>query len=141
MISQLRLHSLPGPDTQTKQEALQSTDQRYLLMLAEVAEVGWPVAWSNDVYIHDRRRLSEHPDEPMIWILRDTGSSLVPVRCFNKHERRDYLRLVYYYSGHCPLNYFADENPKTHSRFYEVTANRLDRLTWEQAQERFITTN
>ena len=118
MISQLNLHCLPGPDTNTKQAAVQSTDRRYQLMLAEVAEVGWPLAWSNDVYIHDRRWLSEYPDEPMIWILRDTGSSLVPVRCFNQHERRDYMRLVHYYSGYCQLNFFADEDPGTHPRFY-----------------------
>jgi hypothetical protein len=46
--------------------------------LAEAARVGWPAAYADDLYVHDRRQLAEHAGETMLWILRDHGTHLYP---------------------------------------------------------------
>jgi hypothetical protein len=131
------LEQLPGPDTKTKAEAVRSKDPRYLLMLQEAAEVGWPAAYQQDLYQHDRSKLEEYPEQAILWILRDTGTSVLPLRCESSHWLADYRRHVGWYSGEHKLNYFADEPAETHPRFYVVRSNRMEPVTWQEALQRF----
>ena len=83
VLSPIESRELPGPDTRTKSEAAATDDWRLKRMLAVAREVGWPMAWTDDLYRHDRKKLDANPGEAFLWILRDTGTHLYPLTCFN----------------------------------------------------------
>lgn len=126
--------NLPGPNTITKQAALATTDARFLLMLHKAAEIGWPLAYTDDLYRHDAEALASHPGQPMLWILRDHGTHLYPLETENGHEAAYYRQVVRYWSGDHKLNAAERDNDRAH--YYVVSAAELTAITAMQAQER-----
>lgn len=129
----LRTAELPGPDTQTKREAILTHDPRMKLMLAEAARVGWPAAYTDDLYRHDRDQLARHPSQTLLWILRDHGTHLYPTLCENSHEATYYRQVIAYWSGEHKLNY--SPHAEGRARYYLVSAEELREVSWQQAQE------
>jgi hypothetical protein len=126
---------LPGPDTRTKSEAAATDDWRLKRMLGVAREVGWPMAWTDDLYRHDKQKLDANPGEAFLWILRDTGTHLYPLTCFNWHEAESYRRTIHYWSGHHNLNVIDD--PAERARYYVVSNTTLKSLSWQEAMQCF----
>jgi hypothetical protein len=129
----LSAHELPGPDTRTKLSALQTEDPRLQLMLREAARVGWPAAYTDDLYRHDKKQLEQHPGEKLLWILREHGTHLYPTECDNSHEVRFCRQVIEYWSGDHKLNY--SPHPEGRALYYLVSDSSLEPLTWEEARE------
>ncbi|QDV81034.1 hypothetical protein [Botrimarina mediterranea] len=125
--------NLPGPDTITKRDALLDADPRLQQMLTEAVRVGWPAAFTNDLYQNDRRILADHPGEPMVWILRDHGTHLFPTECESKGEAHYARNVIHYWSGEHTLNYSDDTTEA--ARYYLVTPGGLTPLAWREAKE------
>lgn len=133
----LTLADLPGPDTVTKQAAIDTSDIRLQRMLNEAASTGWPRAYTDDLYRHDAERLASHPGSSMLWILRENGTHLYPLHCENSHEAWYYRRVVDYWSGDHKLNVAGTEAER--ARYYIVSENTLEPVTADEARERITT--
>ena len=50
-------------------------------MILESKRVGWPVSHTDDLHVHDRKRL-ESDDAPLsfVWVLRELGTELLDTR-------------------------------------------------------------
>lgn len=94
--SLLTLADLPGPNTVTKQAAMDTLDVRHRRMLQQAASTGSPRAYTDDLYLHDAEQLASHPGSSMLWILRENGTHLYPLHCENGHEASYYRRVVDY---------------------------------------------
>lgn len=129
----LAAHDLPGPDTATKREALLVEDPRMRLLLAEAARIGWPAAYCDDLYQHDRQQLAEHSSQPLLWILRDHGTHLYPTLCDNEHEAAFYRQVIRYWSGDHQLNY--SPHAADRARYYLLDEKALAPITWQDACE------
>lgn len=129
----LALSRLPGPDTRTKREALETHDPRLKLLLAEAARIAWPSAYTDDLYLHDRQQLERHPQEELLWILREHGTHLYPTQCDNSHEASFYRQVIEYWSGDHKLNF--SPNAEERARYYLVTESTLTPITWQQARD------
>jgi hypothetical protein len=126
---------LPGPDTRTKREAATTGDNRLLHMLRIASDIGWPLAWTDDLYRHDREKLAAHPGESFLWILRDTGTHAYPLRCGNRHEARGYCQTIHYWSGEHRLNVTDDADQR--ARYYVVSSSGVKSLSWQEATKCF----
>lgn len=124
---------LPGPDTATKREALLDAEPRFLQMLAEAARLGWPTAFENDLYLHDRHILAAHPAEAMVWILRSHGTHLFPTECESPAASQCVREVIHYWSGGHALN--ASASVDYAARYYVVTPRGLTPLDWRGASE------
>ncbi len=129
------VNRLPGPDTGTKQEAAATRDNRFMQMLQTASDIGWPLAWQDDLYRHDRQKLAASPGESFLWILRDTGTHLCPLTCFNWHEAESYRGTIHYWSGEHRLNY--THNPAERARYYVVSNTGIEPLPWREAMRCF----
>ncbi len=130
-LSQLELARLPGPNTTTKLHAAASTDPRLQAMLAEAARIGWPQGFENDLYQRDLAILEAHPEQKMVWVLRDSGTNLFPIQADSPgaaHYSRCVLR---YWSGEDKLNFIPElaERP----RFYFVGPTGIEETTAVEA--------
>lgn len=130
-VQNLSLCDLPGPDTQVKREALLREDPRLKMMLSEAASSGWPKAYTDDLYRHDVERLSQYPETPMLWILRENGTHLYPLECDTAHEATYYREVIRYWSGDHKLNMANCDEDR--ARYYIVNCDRLLRVTSEDA--------
>lgn len=128
----LDLNALPGPNTSTKREALADLDPRFQVMLAEAVRVGWPIGYQDDLYVHDRRILEAHPDQVMVWALREMGTELFPVQAGSTGEARHFRDVLRYWAGHTKLSLIHDDARRP--RFYLVGASgSLRRVSAERA--------
>lgn len=123
--------TLPGPDTTTKRDAALSNDPRFQAMLAEAARVGWPAAFTDDLYQHDAKTLADNPGEPMLWILRQNGTHLYPLSCDNNHEAFYYRSVIRYWSGDHKLN--TADNESDRARYYLVSDSGLTQISADVA--------
>lgn len=130
-IDVLRLASLPGPDTTIKQHALLCSDPRYQAMLFEAARLGWPQAFENDLYQHDISILAAHPDQAMVWILREHGTHLFPLECQTAGEASYARTVIRYWSGEDKLNVI--QNPAERPKYYLVKSSGLTEITAKEA--------
>ncbi len=130
-VERIQPIQLPGPDTTTKQDAIMSTDPRLQAMLKEAARIGWPNCFQNDLYLHDRAILLDRPGEPLVWILRDHGTHLLPVECESNGQAEYARAVIHYWSGDDRLNVITnvDERP----RFYLVSDSGLIESTATEA--------
>ncbi|MCA9189833.1 MAG: hypothetical protein KDA99_29620 [Planctomycetales bacterium] len=130
----MAVHRLPGADTTTKLDAIQSRDKRYQLLLAEAARLGWPRGFCNDLYLHDRRKLEDYRDNhEMIWVLRENGTHLYPVLCESAGEARYYRQVIEYWSGDDKLNQASNDADR--ARFYFLSESEVKSITWQEARE------
>lgn len=129
----LATHQLPGPDTRAKLAAMESTDPRVRLLLKEAARLGWPKAFSNDLYLHDCQTLVNHRDGPMIWIVRENGTHLYPTRCTTSGEAAYCRRVIEYWSGDNKLNVATRDEDR--AKFYLLTDNSLNPISWQAARD------
>lgn len=108
----LEVQRLPGPNTGTKQEALDyaSVDPRIGAMLALAAEHQWPEAYQDDLYHHDVNCLRAHPGVDLIWILRDHGTHVILLDPEDdpRAARRCAIPLIEFHSGDHRLNCYGD---------------------------------
>ncbi len=123
--------SLPGPDTTMKREALLSADPRLQAMLAEASRVGWPIAFENDLYQHDLAILEAHPEQQMVWILREHGTHLFPMECESAGQATYARTVIRYWSGEDKLNVIL--SPAERPKFYLVTPAGLTETTAQEA--------
>lgn len=89
-------------------------------MLTIAREVGWPKAFQNDLYLHDRSILDTHPGESFLWILREHGTHLFPLNAESPGQATYARTVIRYWSGEDRLNIIPDkaERPK----FFFVSA-------------------
>ncbi|QEG35973.1 hypothetical protein [Bythopirellula goksoeyrii] len=130
--------SLPGPDTTMKREALLSPDPRLQAMLAEAVRVGWPAAFENDLYQHDLSILEAHPDELMVWILREHGTHLFAMECESAGQATYARAVIRYWSGEDKLNVIL--SPAERPKFYLVSSGGLAETTAQEAASKIRST-
>ncbi|MDC0935221.1 hypothetical protein OAS39_02965 [Pirellulales bacterium] len=129
---------LPGPDTMTKREATQVKDARFQYMLREAAQVSWPEAYTDDLYLHDRRILESHPEGPLLWMLRSHGTHLFPLECENSGQAHYAREVIRYWSGDHKLN--VAQSDADRARYYRVTRHGLQQITWSEALDEISVT-
>jgi hypothetical protein len=95
--------------------------------------LGWPVCFCDDLYLHDREKLETSGDERMIWILRQHGTHLYPVKCGSSGERDYYRRVIHYWSGEDKLNVATTDDDR--AKFYLLTKDALTPITWQAARD------
>jgi len=100
-------------------------------MLAEAARVGWPAAFTDDLYQHDAQMLAENPGEPMLWILRQNGTHLYPLSCDNNHAASYYRSVIRYWSGDHKLN--TADSDSDRARYYLVSDSGLQQISADVA--------
>ncbi len=137
-VQPLDAATLPGPDTTMKREALLSADPRLQAMLAEASRVGWPIAFENDLYQHDLSILEAHPEEPMVWILREHGTHLFPIECDSPGQATYARTVIRYWSGEDKLNVIL--SPAERPKFYLVTPAGLTETTAQEAAAKIRST-
>lgn len=128
----LTMATLPGPDTSTKADALEFPDPRFRLLLAESARTGWPKAFCNDLFLHDLDYLKRYPQETeMVWILRDHGTHLYPVKLDSRGEAQFVRDTISYHSGDHKLNVADRESDR--ARYYHLAAGALTPVSPQEA--------
>ncbi len=110
---------LPGPDTETKLDACKYglLDGRYYRILCLAAEHYWPVAYTDDLYIHDRQQCVDNPDVDMVFVLRDYGTHLWPVI---KGDYQWAVNTILFHSGDHEMNLYGPGDAR--SKFFYVPA-------------------
>jgi len=74
--------------------------EAYRLMKAESVRVGWPKHYAADLTKHDRRRLSrKDAPETFVWILRESGTHLLPIYDGWADATLKHVGQVYVYDG------------------------------------------
>ncbi|MFZ5832432.1 MAG: hypothetical protein ACOY3P_20285 [Planctomycetota bacterium] len=132
MTTKIDWRKLPGPDTSTKWNASESSDPRMQALLREAIATGWPAAFENDLYQHDLAVLEEYPDQDMVWILRDHGTHLFPVRCTFYGTAKWARTVCQYHSGDHKLNTYGPQDRRP--IYYHITADgRALRITPDTA--------
>ena len=113
------LAQLPGPDTQSKREACQYAlkDGRYFRLLQLAIWHNWPEAYTDDLYIHDRRQCQDYPDVDMIFTLRDHGTHLWPVI---KGDFQWSRSVILFQAGDHKLNRYGPDDAR--AKFFHVPA-------------------
>jgi len=122
--------TLPGPDTTTKQAALLNPDPRLDFMLREAAKCDWPNGFSDDLYLRDCKWLAEHPNEPVLWVLRENGTQLYSPVCDSPGGAKYVKDVIKYWSGEDNLNFAPDQ---TISHCFYITTERIKKISHKQA--------
>jgi hypothetical protein len=102
-------------------------------MLDEASRVGWPRAYTDDLYLYDRLALEKYSQEKLVWVLREHGTHLYPTLCENSHEASYYRGVIAYWAGDHKLNYSPDAEGR--ARYYLISADAIKEITWREAQD------
>ena len=130
---ELSAAKLPGPDTHTKLDAIKTDDPRLRGLLRIAQDTGRPSAYTNDLYLTDRRILASFPDEPLIWILRENGTHLLITHCHTNGEAKYARDVIEYWSGDHYLN--ATQSPDDRARYFLVEPKRIREVAARRALE------
>lgn len=60
----------------------------YDLLLAKSEKIGWPVHNKKDLTEHDKQYLKEEKPEKFIWIVRESGTHLLPLIESSTREKK-----------------------------------------------------
>ena len=104
-------------------------------MLSEAMRIGWPTAFTSDLYLHDSDTLKNHPGRAMLWILREHGTHLYPVVCTSRGQISYVRRVIKYWSGEDRLNLATKDSER--ARYYVVTPEKLTQISWHAAFDLF----
>ena len=99
METTLKMDDLPGVNEPCKQFAFLMDDLRMRFMLRVVKRTGWPHTNWMDIYDRGVVTLRCVTDEPIIWILRPDGSTLVPCWYDELWEVAHAQSVLRWYSG------------------------------------------
>jgi hypothetical protein len=115
----------------TRESALADPDPRYKAILAIAARTGWPASFQDELYVHDRRFLAEHPGEAVVFGVREKGTQLYPVQC-DASDAYWARHAIHWHSGEHRLNYYADGERRP-QWFLISDAGLAQPLSWREA--------
>lgn len=129
--------SLPGPDTESKTEAIAYAEQnrQFSNMLVICEKTEWPICWTDDVYRHDKEFVANHPNTEFVWILRENGSHLYEIDDDCSGSRSYAVNVIDYHSGNSRLNHYEPSDSQRRPKFYHIRHFGVVDISPEQAKK------
>ena len=111
-------------------------DPRMATMLALHKQTHWPIAYLDDIHIHDRATLAEYPGS-MVWILREMGTHTYPLAEMEYPPRAELRKACEWHSGDHPMNHYRADDP-TRPLFFRIdTDGSYTSITPQEAIDLF----